>query len=157
MVEARAAREAPPSGEAELAALDGRTGVPLAPRMALHMRENMRDHLVVVQEVALALAEDDLDAVARAADRLGSSPVNAMMCSHMGAGAPGFAERGLGMHRSADGIAASAREGDRAATLRALGETLATCTGCHAEYRQEVLDPVAFEARTGSVAPAHGH
>jgi hypothetical protein len=136
----------------EAGELDGRAPVPLLPPMAVHMREQMREHLVTIEAITAALADDDLDRVATAADTLGTSPSSAAMCEHMGAGAPGFTERGLELHRSADGIAEAARAGDRAATLRALSSTLSTCTGCHAAYRQEVVDSAEWARRT-----SHGH
>ncbi|UJR83299.1 cytochrome c [Sandaracinus amylolyticus] len=140
----------PPDPHAELAELDPRTPVPLLPRMAAHQRAQMRGHLVVVQEVTDALARDDLAAAASAASRLGTSDSMTAMCTHMGAGAPGFTERALEMHHQADAIAHAAREGDRAATTRALATTLASCTGCHAAYRQEIVDEARWAALTAS-------
>jgi len=135
-----------------VAELDGRTAVPLLPPMAVHMREQMREHLVTIQAISAALADDDLERAAVAADTLGTSPTSGMMCEHMGAGAPGFTERGLEMHRSADAIATAARAGDHAGTLRALSATLSNCTGCHATYRQEIVSSAEWTRRT---APSH--
>jgi hypothetical protein len=145
-----------PSLEGELAAIDGRTPVPLLPPMAAHQREQMRDHLVVVQEITAALARDDLDAAAASAARMGTSDSMTAMCTHMGSGAPGFTERALEMHRGADAIAAAAREGDRTGSLRALSETLATCTSCRATYRQELVDHARWTELTAT-APPTGH
>ena len=44
---------------------------------------------------------------------------------------------------------------DRAATLAALSDTLAACTGCHARFRQDVVDHDRFVALTGGEAPHH--
>ncbi len=140
---------------AELAVLDARTPVPLLPMMAAHQREQMRDHLLVVEEVVGALGRDDLEAAALAAERLGTSDSMTAMCTHMGAGAPGFTELALDMHRRADAIPLAARAGDRAATLAALSDTLAACTGCHARFRQDVVDHDRFVALTGGEAPHH--
>lgn len=126
--------------------------------MAQHQKENMRDHLVVVQEVVLALARDDFEAVAQAAARIGYSEKMEEMCSHMGAGAPGFTEQAVGFHRTADGIAAAAREKDRAKVLVELGATLETCTACHAAWKQELVDDVRWRSLTDLTPPSSsGH
>jgi hypothetical protein len=70
---------------------------------------------------------------------MGYSEQTAQMCTHMGAGAPGFTERALDFHHTADTITAAARQHDDAAVMRALGSTLETCTGCHAAFRQSVV------------------
>jgi hypothetical protein len=124
----------------ELDRLDQRKPLPLLPMMANHQKENMRDHLVVVQEVVAAAAARDFAKVARAARRIGYSEAMGQMCEHMGAGAPGFTEQALAFHHSADRIVDAAKREDSAAVLSALGETLATCTGCHAAYKQKLVD-----------------
>jgi len=154
---------APPAGEpaaagasAALDRMDQRVPVPLLPMMAQHQKENMRDHLLVVQQVIQGLADNDLRAVEDAARRIGSSPEMARRCSHMGAGAPGFTDQALQFHRTADGIAAAARKRDRKAVLTALGATLQTCTGCHATFKQTVVDESTWSRLTTQHAPA-GH
>jgi cytochrome c556 len=64
----------------------------------------------------------------------------------MGAATPGFTEQALNFHRTADTIASAARERDRAAVMQALAATLATCTGCHATFRQRVVDESEWRA-----------
>jgi cytochrome c556 len=108
--------------------------------MANHQKENMRDHLVVVQEVVTATARRDFSQAARAAERIGYSEAMGRMCEHMGAGAPGFTEQALAFHHSADRIVEAAKREDAAGVLAALGETLGTCNGCHATYKQQVVD-----------------
>jgi hypothetical protein len=136
-------------------ALDGRARVPLLPHMAHHQKQNMRDHLVAVQEIAGALAAGDYAAVERAAGRIGYSEAMGQMCTHMGAGAPGFADRAVEFHRTADGIARAARGGSTEEVLRALDATLRTCTSCHATWKQHVVDEAAFGllAAPGPQAP----
>ncbi len=107
--------------------------------MAHHQKQNMRDHLVAVQDIVTGLGKDDFEGVARAADRLGSSPQMTQMCSHLGAGAPGFTERALAFHRTADEIGVAAQARDRAGVLAALGKTLSACTGCHATFKQQLV------------------
>lgn len=146
------AEHAPASTSSGLQVPDARAPVPLLPQMAAHQREQMRDHLLVVQEVTSAMAREDFDAAARSAARLGTSESMTAMCTHMGAGAPGFTERALDMHRRADVVAEAARAGDRAATLEALAGTLSACTSCHAAYREEIVDPVRWTELTGGAA-----
>jgi cytochrome c556 len=107
--------------------------------MAVHQKEQMRDHLRAVQEIVAALGKDDFPAVAKAAGRIGWSEQQATMCKHMGAGAPGFAAMGESFHRTADTIAEAARGRDRGGALSALSSTLQTCTGCHETYRQQII------------------
>ena len=147
----------PTSGPQEaLDRLDTRAPVPLLPMMANHQKQNMRDHLLAVQEIILALATDDFAAIERSAGRIGFSEPMGQMCSHMGAGAPGFTEQALAFHHTADTIAEAARQRDRAAVTRALGATLQTCTGCHAVFRQSVVDETTWNRLTSTPSPA-GH
>jgi hypothetical protein len=147
LLAAACARDAPPPAPVEL---DQRAPVPLLPVMAQHQKENMRDHLVAVQEIVAALGAEDFAAVERAAARIGFSEQMGQQCTHMGAGAPGFSEQAVQFHKIADGIAAAARERDRAAVLRSLDATLQTCTGCHAQWRQQVVDEPTWRKLTGS-------
>lgn len=120
--------------------LDSRAPVPLLPMMANHQKENMRDHLVVVQEIVAALASNDFAAIERSAGRIGYSEQEGMMCEHMGAGATGFTEAGLKFHHTADSIAEAAKQKDAQGVLKALSATLETCTSCHSAFKQQVVD-----------------
>lgn len=122
-----------------LDALDPRAPVPLLPMMAIHQKQNMRDHLLAVQEIVSAMATKDFGAIEKSASRLGSSEQMLRMCNHMGAGAPGFAERALSFHQTADKIGHAARKHDSNAIITALSETLAVCTSCHAAFKQKVV------------------
>ena len=134
----------PPPAELALERLDTRVPVPLLPHMAQHQKESMREHLVAVQEIALGTARSDFAAVEDASRKLGLSPGMEQMCQHMGTGAPGFAEQALAFHRSADEIGAAAHRRDSGAVLRTLGATLHLCTGCHATFRQKVVDETTW-------------
>jgi hypothetical protein len=116
--------------------------------MAEHQKRNMRDHLAAVQAIVGALGRDDMDGVATAAGRIGYSESMGAMCEHMGAAAPGFTARALEFHRTADTIGEAARRKDRPAVLLALDRTLATCVGCHASYRQEIVDEETWKRLT---------
>ena len=121
--------------------------------MAEHQKQNMRDHLATIQAIVGAIAHDDMGAVAAAAGRIGSSAAMTQMCEHMGAAAPGFTPMALNFHRTADTIAEAARSGDRQRVLAALDQTLQTCVGCHAAYRQEVVDEETWRRLTAPHAP----
>jgi len=135
-------------------ALDTRTPLPLTAMMAEHQKRNMRDHLAAVQEIVAAFGADDMAAAQKAARRIGYSDTMAQMCQHMGAGASGFTDMALAFHRTADTIADAAQRGDRKAATAALATTLVACVGCHAMYRQQVVDEPTWQRLT--TEPAHG-
>jgi len=134
--------------------MDTRTPVPLLPMMADHQKRNMRDHLLAVQEIVVALAADDFATIERAAGRIGFSEQMGQMCAHMGAGAPGFTDKALEFHRIADTVAVAAKAGDRTRVLTALGATLQACTACHATFRQQIVDEATWNRMTGTAAPS---
>jgi cytochrome c556 len=142
------AHEMPP------ATMDRRMPLPLLAMMAEHQKQNMREHLMAVQGIVAALGRDDMDGVAKAAGRIGYSESMRQMCEHMGAAAPGFTERALDFHRTADTIGEAARREDRPAVLTALDRTLQACVGCHAAYRQEVVDDGTWRRLTAAAAPS---
>jgi hypothetical protein len=162
-----ATHEAAPSGQTidacapieALAAMDTRRPVPLQPMMAWHQKQNMMEHLVAIQRITDGLAREDWDEVAAASALIESSPQMQQMCQHMGAGAEGFTELALDFHRRADAIGVAAREHDGPGVLNATSSTLQACTGCHATYRQEIVDAETWQTRTGSAhdpAMMHG-
>ncbi len=134
--------------------LDQRTPLPLLGMMAEHQKQNMREHLVAIQEIVAAVGRDDMDGVAKAASRIGYSEAMGQMCEHMGAAAPAFTPLALSFHHTADTIGEAARRGDRAAVLTALDRTLQACVGCHATYRQEVVDEATWQRLTRAAAPS---
>ena len=91
---------------------DTRISLPLRPALARHQKQNMREHLEAVQAIVAGLATGDFTAIETAASRMGYSRETATQCEHMGADAPGFAERAIAFHKSADEIAAAARRKD---------------------------------------------
>lgn len=146
-----------PSAAADaLDRLDSRAAVPLLPMMANHQKQNMRDHLVAVQEITAALAVADFAGIERAATRIGFSEPMGQMCNHMGAGAPGFAAQAIEFHQTADRIAAAARARDGARVLSEFAATLHTCTSCHAVWKQQVVDEPTWQRLTSLAAPSHG-
>jgi hypothetical protein len=143
----------------ELNALDPRRPVPLQPMMAWHQKQNMQDHLVAIQRIVDALAQEDWEAIGTASERIESSPQMQQMCEHMGAGAEGFTEQALEFHRRADAIGEAAAARDAQAVLSATSNTLQACTSCHSTYRQEIVDAETWTSRTGQAhdpAMMHG-
>jgi hypothetical protein len=150
----RLANQLPPDGATSPAphgppsTNDARQPLPLLPHMAEHQRQNMRDHLAAIQEILATLSTNDFAGVERAASRIGYGEEMAQMCSHMGAGAPGFTDTAIHFHRTADTISTAAKQHDAGATLKAVNATLQTCVGCHATYRQEIVDEATWEKIT---------
>jgi hypothetical protein len=142
--------------QAALDQMDTRIQVPLLPMMADHQKQDMRDHLLAVQEIVLAASMGDFAAAEQASKRMGYSDEMGQMCAHMGAGAPGFTEQAVKFHHTADSISAAARAHDQAGMMRALGSVLQTCTGCHATFRQSVVDEATWNRLTSLPAPS-GH
>lgn len=133
-----------------LAGSDARMPLYLLPMMADHQKQNMREHLAAVNEVVAALAKKDFHAVGEAAKKLGTSPAMQQMCTHMGAATPGFSERALAFHSTADTIVAAAETKSDAKVLAALNKTLDTCVSCHADYRQVAVDQARWNELTGA-------
>ncbi len=77
------------------------------------------------------------------------------MCDHMGMGAPGFTDQALRFHHDADKIAEAARAQDMPGVLGALNATVAACTGCHATFKQQVVDETTWASLVGQAAPQH--
>jgi len=136
---------------AELAKLDTRQPVPLQPMMAWHQKQNMMRHLVAIQRIVGGVGQEDWNEVASASALIESSPQMQQMCRHMGKGAPGFTELALDFHRRADAIGKEARAHDGPAVLLATSRTLQACTGCHATYRQDVMDAATWQDRVDSI------
>ncbi len=136
-----------------LDSMDRRKPVPLVAMMAAHQKQEMRDHLLAVQEIVTAAGKKDFAGIEKAASRIGYSEQMGMMCKHMGAGAPGFTEAALKFHHTADGIGEAAKKKDMPGVMTALASTLETCTGCHKTYKQQVVDEATWAKLTGQAPP----
>lgn len=146
-----------PAAAEQLDRIDARSPVPLLPAMASHQKQNMRDHLVAVQEIVAALSAGDFTGVETAAARIGFSATMGQMCTHMGAGAPGFSDQAIEFHHTADRVGAAARGQDPSRVLMALGATLQACTSCHAVWKQQVVDEPTWQRLTASLSPPGQH
>lgn len=118
--------------------------------MAWHQKQNMMQHLVAIQRIVGAVAQEDWAEIASASSLIESSPQMQQMCQHMGAGAEGFTDKALDFHSRADAISEAARAKDGVAVLKATAHTLQACTSCHATFRQEIVDAETWQDRTGS-------
>ena len=116
---------------------DSRQQVDLPAPMKEHMMANMRDHLVVINEIQAALAAKDFDKVEGLAEnRLGLSSFQVHGASHLGRYMPeGMRSAGTDMHRAASKLALTAKEGDLQTTIAGLAEVTGRCVACHATYR----------------------
>jgi hypothetical protein len=140
------------SGMMSQGASDTWSPLRLPAMMAEHQKQNMREHLAAVQAIIAALGRGHMGGVATASARIGYSQSMGQMCQHIGAATPGFTIMALNFHHTADGIGEAARQGDRAGVLTALDGTLQTCVGCHATYRQEIVDEATWKRLTAEAA-----
>ncbi len=140
----------------EYASLDPRQTLPLRPMMAWHQKQNMMRHLEAIQGVVEALGVEDWEKISEASSAIEASAAMQQMCEHMGAGAEGFTARALDFHERALAIGAAARKEDGGGVLRATAHTLQACTGCHAAFRQEIVDAQTWTRRTGAPASEAG-
>lgn len=151
------AHSGPVAAAEQLDRMDRRAPVPLLPAMASHQKENMRDHLIAVQEMVTAISIADYASVEAAAARIGFSQMMGQMCTHMGSGAPGFADQAIEFHHTADRIGVAARERNVGGVLTALGATLQACTSCHAVWKQQVVDEPTWQRLASSLSAPGAH
>lgn len=124
------------SGQAE-----SRQLVKLPEPMRLHTITSMRDHLLALQEINVALSRNDFDTAASVAERrLGMSSLEQHGAAHIGTYMPqGMRDIGTQMHRSASRFAVEAQSAgvsnDVRPALAALGAVMQQCVACHAAYR----------------------
>ena len=145
----------PPDPRTELDRLDSRTPVSMPAHMALHQKQNMREHLEAVQGIVASMAEKDYKAIANYAAKMGLTPQMGQMCQRMGSATEGFSEAAIRFHKSADQIVLAAQRRDQAGVVKSLKFTLTQCTSCHAMYRQQVVDEATFQALAEKRKGAH--
>ena len=109
--------------------------------MRLHTVASMRDHLLALQEINIALSKNEFDVAARTAEqRLGMSSLEAHGAAHLAPHMPKpMQDIGTGMHRAASRFAVEAQNAsvsnDVRPALAALGGVMQQCVACHATYR----------------------
>ena len=124
-----------------VAATDRRVPVTFPAELREHTLENMRDHLLALQEIQAALATDKYDQASIVAEqRLGMTSLTAHGAHEVAQYMPkGMQEVGSAMHRSASRLSTAALDAavtkDVRPALAALAEVTANCVACHAAYR----------------------
>jgi hypothetical protein len=120
---------------------DARQLVQFPEPMRLHTIASMRDHLLALQEINIALSKNEFDVAARTAEqRLGMSSLEAHGAAHLAPHMPKpMQDIGTGMHRAASRFAVEAQNAsvsnDVRPALAALGAVMQQCVACHAAYR----------------------
>ena len=120
---------------------DTRVLVKFPPELAEHTLANMRDHLLALQEITIALARNEHDKASRIAEeRLGMTSLRSHGAHEVAKFMPqGMQDAGTAMHRAASRFAIEAQNagvtGDLKPALAVLGDVMSACVGCHAGYR----------------------
>ena len=128
---------------------DERTAVLLKESERDFVLAEMRDMLDGVQRITVAIAAEDMDRVAAAADDLGMHVAGHAPPGLIGKLPLSFKSLGFGVHRDFDQLAMDARSlGDPGHALKQLGKTLNRCVACHAAYRIDTAPRGAAEQDT---------
>jgi len=120
---------------------DSRPLVELPEQMRLHMLSNMRDHLLALQQIQDALANERFDEAAQIAEaRLGMTSLELHGAHDVAPYMPKQMRTiGSGMHRAASQFAVTAGDaaatGDSKSALAALANVTAQCVACHEGFR----------------------
>lgn len=116
---------------------DARQMVKLPDMMRQHMLSNMRDHLLALHDIQVALAKGELDKAGDIAEqRIGMSSLASHNAAHMAPYMPkAMQDIGTEMHHSASRFAITAKEGDTLRALDSLSKVTQQCVACHAAYR----------------------
>ena len=120
---------------------DSRQLVQFPEPMRLHTITSMRDHLLALQEIDVALSRNEFDKAATIAEqRLGMSSLELHGAAHIAPFMPqGMQDIGTQMHRASSRFAVEAQNASVANDVRpalaALGTVMQQCVACHAAYR----------------------
>ncbi|MDR3391273.1 MAG: hypothetical protein P4L77_06000 [Sulfuriferula sp.] len=116
---------------------DARQQISMPDMMKKHMLAQMRDHLLALHEIQVAMARGDMDKASDIAEtRLGVSSMPAQMQQQMAPYMPQAMRMiGMEMHKSASRFARTATEGDTLRALDSLSTVTQQCVACHAAYR----------------------
>jgi hypothetical protein len=120
---------------------DSRQLVTFPEAMRLHTISSMRDHLLSLQEIDIALSKNDFDKASHIAEqRLGMSSLELHGAAHIAAYMPqGMQDIGTAMHHAASRFAVETQNAsvsnDVRPALAALGVVMQQCVACHAAYR----------------------
>ena len=114
----------------------GRAVVPLEPAEREFVLAEMREFLGMLEKTVAALARGDFDAVAAAAQPLGTGGEKGRMPPAIAQKLPPqFRVLARSTHDQIDALAADAARRDSRHTLEQTGRLLATCNACHAAFQ----------------------
>lgn len=115
---------------------DTRQTLTLSEAQRAHVQEEMQALLSGTQNILLALANEDMIAVAQHARALGLGMAHKAEDHLHGALPDAFMTLGLSVHQDFDQIAADAEsKRDPKLTLHQLSESMGKCVACHASYQ----------------------
>jgi hypothetical protein len=118
---------------------DPRTAIPVDAAARLAVLTEMRIMLKAVQGIVAGAANDDPEAMRRAAGMAGmqaATEANPAVVRQLG---DDFARLGMRTHASFDSLAADLGKGkDRNLMLRRLSAVMGNCVGCHEQWRLAV-------------------
>jgi hypothetical protein len=125
--------------DAETHVTDLRTFAELPEKARRVLREDMLDHLAVLNEINRYLSENDLQSAAEVAETgMGKSLLSKYQDQDMRPGRympKEMREIGWELHKAASEFAAAARQGDLHKTLVAYHHITTTCVACHYSFR----------------------
>jgi hypothetical protein len=127
--------------ESTAAPTDARQLVKFPEPMRVHTITSMRDHLLALQQINVALSQNAFDKAASIAEqRLGMSSLERHGAAHVAPYMPqGMQDIGTQMHRAASRFAVEAQSAgvsnDFRPALAAIGAVMQQCVACHAAYR----------------------
>ena len=115
---------------------DGRTAVVLAPGERTLMLREMREFVAGLQQVADALAHDDMKAVAAASRAIGTAKAHDVPVAMLARLPLEFKRLAFDVHRGFDSIAQDAEgAGTPKHALGQLAAVLEQCVACHSRYQ----------------------
>ena len=132
--------DTPGADTSSKALTDDRLLVELPGPVQTMIRHEMRQHLVSLQGIIAAMADQRLeDAANIASKQLGSGSMGRHRASGGGPGRhlpAAMRSIGMSMHAAADALAEAADAGNNIIeALQQLGQITAACSGCHSGYR----------------------
>ena len=115
---------------------DGRTAIILTAGERNEILAEMRGFLESVQEITSGLAENDMEAIAISAHRVGMVNAQNVPVALMAKLPLEFKTLGMATHKAFDEIAMESKDmKDSTVVMSKLGALLNNCTTCHAGYR----------------------
>jgi soluble cytochrome b562 len=116
---------------------DTRELVSMPEEIQQELLADMRDHLNILNQILIHLANDEMDEAAELAEyKLGMSSMGHGHGGERRKYMPdGMRNFGQNLHRSASRFARKAEEGELDQAIKSLSEMTSICTGCHASYR----------------------